>query len=155
MSWQMTNALAAFVPCNNQSKSKNIQERPLLSEWLNRIEVLTQDLWDEAIRKGISLSSLCCSIYPHPHLHPKAKSWFPGWEDHFPPSSGITQGDILIQVQAKVRLHPWQLCWGESTEALSEEKGIKNATSRSWFITFAATCQSPWIRLSITGYGFR
>lgn len=50
------------------------------------------------------------------------------------------------------QLHPSQVCWGESSEALLEEKGIKNATLRSWFITFTSTCQSPWIRLSIAGY---
>ena len=150
-SWQMTNALAAFVPCNNQSKSKNIQERPLHSEWLNRMEVLTERiLW---VRSAV-VSILTPASTLRPNLELGAGIGFPGWEDHFPPSLGITQGDILIQVQAKVRLHPWQLDWGESTEELSKEKGIKNATSRSWFITFAATCQSPWIRLSITGYGF-
>lgn len=96
----MTNALAAFVPCNNQSKSKNIQERPLHSEWLDRMEVLTE---------VNSLSSLCCGIYPHPastrgqilnwelelgsqdgRIIPTQFGHRTGWHSH----SGASQGSI-------------------------------------------------------------
>lgn len=49
---------------------------------------------------------------PTPRLNPEweAGIGFPGEEDYVPPSSAITQGDILIQVQPKFRLHPQQVC---------------------------------------------
>lgn len=141
-SWQMTNALAAFVPCNNFNR-KVKHSRKATSFWMvEPMEVLTE--WIVWVRSAV------VSILTLPPPRGQILNWELelGSEDGRTtswPSLGIAQGDILIQVQAKVRLHPWQLGWGRA-QALSKGKGIKNATSRSWFITFAKACQSPWIR---------
>ena len=113
----------------------------------------------------IALHSVC--FHSHPHIQPQAKSCVGGMR------GGRFGGRCWDWVSRVGGLFPtllWShtgltfsfrcnpsfdysltICQGESTEALSEEKGIKNATSRSWFITFTFTCQSPWIRHSSAG----